>query len=144
MKSVCSIYFTIASRLQVRKVSLCMIVILAYVFNKQLCKLSYILGSITSITVSFENSNYWRWRFSVKLQSPVLHWYNIMNFAKETKETNFSVKSSWEVRWITMFKDVVCCLAKLLITHNSPYFFINLAKKLENSITFSFTSALFC
>ena len=48
-------------------------------------------------------------RFSVKSQSPVLHFCHLTSFSKETKETNFSVKSSWEVRWIIMFqKDVVC------------------------------------
>ena len=46
--------------------------------------------------------------FSVKSQSAVLHFCNLTNFAKETKETNFSVKSSWEVHWIIMFqKDAV-------------------------------------
>ena len=49
--------------------------------------------------------------FSVKSESPVSHFCHLTSFAKETKETNFSVKSSWEVRWIIMFqKDVVCGL----------------------------------
>ena len=36
--------------------------------------------------------------FSVISQSAVLHCCHLSNFAKETKENNFSVKSSWEVR----------------------------------------------
>ena len=52
--------------------------------------------------------------FSVKSQSAVLHLCHLTNFAKETKETNFSVKSSWEVHWIIMFqKDAVWHCARL-------------------------------
>ena len=37
------------------------------------------------------------------------HHHFIGGFAKETKETNFSFKSSWKVDWIIMLqKDVVC------------------------------------
>ena len=47
--------------------------------------------------------------FSVKSQSAVLHFCHLTSFAEETKENIFSVKSSWEVRWIIMFqKDAVC------------------------------------
>ena len=35
--------------------------------------------------------------FSVKPQSAVLQFCHLTSFAEETKETNFSVKSSWEV-----------------------------------------------
>ena len=59
-------------------------------------------------------------RFSVKSQSPVLHFCHLTSFSKETKETNFSVKSSWEVRWIIMFqKDVVCDSA--VVTKNKKH-----------------------
>ena len=34
--------------------------------------------------------------FFVKSQSAVLHFCHLTSFAKETKETIFSVKSSWE------------------------------------------------
>ena len=41
---------------------------------------------------------------------------HLTSFAEETKETNFSVKSSWEVNWIIMFqKDAVW---KWLILNN--------------------------
>ena len=47
--------------------------------------------------------------FSVKWQSAELHFCHLTSFAEETKETNFSVKSSWKVHWIVMFqKDAVC------------------------------------
>ena len=36
-------------------------------------------------------------QFFVKSQSAVLHFCHLTSFAEETKETNFSVKSSWEV-----------------------------------------------
>ena len=46
--------------------------------------------------------------FSVKSQSVALHFAISQVFAEETKETYFSVKSSWEVNWIIMFqKDAV-------------------------------------
>ena len=45
--------------------------------------------------------------FFVKSQSVVLNFCHLMSFATDTKETNFSVKLSWEVHWIIMFqKDV--------------------------------------
>ena len=46
------------------------------------------LGKLTACRVA---------SFSVKLQSAVLPFCHLTNFAKETKEANFSVKSSCEV-----------------------------------------------
>ena len=46
--------------------------------------------------------------FFVKSQSAALQFCHLTSFAEENKETNFSVKSSWEVRLIKLFqKDVV-------------------------------------
>ena len=44
--------------------------------------------------------------FSVKSQSALLQFCHLTNFAKET---NLSVKSSWEVCWIIMLKEDVVC-----------------------------------
>ena len=53
--------------------------------------------------------------FSVKSQSAVLHFHHSTNFARDTKETNFSVKSSWKIHWIIMFqKDAVCWGSEIL------------------------------
>ena len=59
-------------------------------------------------------------QFSVKSQNPVLNIchlttifvsnHHVMSiFAKETKRTYFSVKSSWEVHWIIMFQTEAVC-----------------------------------
>ena len=46
--------------------------------------------------------------FSVKSQSAILHFFHLTTFVEETKAFNFSVKTSWRVRWIMMLqKDLV-------------------------------------
>ena len=42
------------------------------------------------------------------------------SFAEETKETNFSVKSSWQVNWVIMFqKDAVWMIVELVVRYGS-------------------------